>query len=160
MCFPNEKCLTFVPVERLRYWRLGLLKRTFLLLQSFAGSCFSKYLVQTGKMFFNRGSKRFWIVGINNWLQLKIVVDKIEGDILELNLQLYRLRRDIDEQIEPVLISSGSDKSDDLVRASSRVGFFVSGITKRDLRELFEIREITEGMVLPSGKKVMKSGDV
>ncbi len=44
-------------------------------------------------------------------IDIAIVVDKIEGDILELNLKLYKLRRDIDERIEPVLISRSGDKS-------------------------------------------------
>lgn len=36
-------------------------------------------------------------------------------------------------------------ESEGLVRAAPRVGFFVRRITKQDLRELFELREITEG---------------
>ena len=35
-------------------------------------------------------------------------------------------------------------ESEGLVRAASRVGFFVQGITKKDLQELFELREILE----------------
>lgn len=35
-------------------------------------------------------------------------------------------------------------ESEGLVRAASRVGFFVRGITKKDLQELFELREILE----------------
>jgi DNA-binding GntR family transcriptional regulator len=35
-------------------------------------------------------------------------------------------------------------ESEGLVRAASRVGFFVRGITKEDLHELFELREILE----------------
>ncbi|MCJ7771836.1 MAG: GntR family transcriptional regulator [Desulfobacterales bacterium] len=35
-------------------------------------------------------------------------------------------------------------EGEDLVEAASRVGFFVKGISEKDLRELFELREITE----------------
>ncbi len=44
-------------------------------------------------------------------IDIAVIVDKIEGDILDLNLQLYRLRRNIDERIEPILLSEQSDKS-------------------------------------------------
>jgi DNA-binding GntR family transcriptional regulator len=39
-------------------------------------------------------------------------------------------------------------ESEDLVEANSRVGFFVKEITKKDLLELFEIREITRKAAL------------
>jgi DNA-binding GntR family transcriptional regulator len=36
-------------------------------------------------------------------------------------------------------------ESEGLVRAASRVGFFVRGVTRQDLLELFELRALTEG---------------
>ena len=44
-------------------------------------------------------------------IDIAVIVDKIEGDILDLNLQLYRIRRNIDERIEPILLSDQNDKS-------------------------------------------------
>ncbi len=51
-------------------------------------------------------------------------------------------------------------QSDGLVRAASRVGFFVSGITKRDLRELFELREITEGYAAEKAAPLLTDDDL
>jgi len=48
-------------------------------------------------------------------------------------------------------------ESEGLVRAVSRVGFFVQGLTKQDLHELFELREITEGFA--AGKAAERMSD-
>lgn len=47
----------------------------------------------------------------NSDIDIAIIVDKIEGDILDLNLQLFQLRRNIDERIEPILLSDQNDRS-------------------------------------------------
>ncbi|MCP5106830.1 MAG: nucleotidyltransferase domain-containing protein [bacterium] len=40
-------------------------------------------------------------------IDVAVVVDKIGGDCLESEAQLYKLRRGIDSRIEPVLIERG-----------------------------------------------------
>lgn len=51
-------------------------------------------------------------------------------------------------------------ESDGLVYAISRVGFFVKGISKRDLRELFELREITEGYAAEKSVEYISDADI
>ena len=51
-----------------------------------------------------------------NWhefsdIDIAIVVDSIDGDFLDMASMLYRLRRDIDDRIKPVLIEEGTDSS-------------------------------------------------
>jgi predicted nucleotidyltransferase len=51
-----------------------------------------------------------------NWtstsdIDLAVVVDKIPGDFLQQASLLYRLRRQVDDRIEPLLIEDGTDKS-------------------------------------------------
>ena len=48
-------------------------------------------------------------------------------------------------------------ENEGLVRAVSRVGFFVQGISKQDLHELFELREITEGYA--AGKSALRMSE-
>lgn len=50
-------------------------------------------------------------------------------------------------------------ESEGLVRAEPRVGFFVSGVTKQDLRELFELREITEGYAAEKAARRLTDSD-
>ena len=51
-------------------------------------------------------------------------------------------------------------EGDGLVKAASHVGFFVKGITKRDLRELFELREITEGFAAEKAAPLLTDDDL
>jgi DNA-binding GntR family transcriptional regulator len=51
-------------------------------------------------------------------------------------------------------------ESEDLVEANSRVGFFVKEITKKDLLELFEIREITEGFAARKAALLLEDADL
>ena len=44
-------------------------------------------------------------------IDVAVVVDKIEGDLLTLESGLYKLRREVDERIEPVLLEKGNDNS-------------------------------------------------
>jgi len=47
-----------------------------------------------------------------------------------------------------------------LVRTASRVGFFVKGLTKRDLRELFELREIIEAYAAEKAAPCLSDDDI
>ncbi|MCK4798771.1 MAG: nucleotidyltransferase domain-containing protein [Spirochaetes bacterium] len=51
-----------------------------------------------------------------NWkeesdIDIAVVVDKIKGDFLTLEATLYKLRRKIDDRIEPILLEKNEDKS-------------------------------------------------
>ncbi len=51
-----------------------------------------------------------------NWrhesdIDVAVIVESIDGDLLEKESLLYKLRRDIDCRIEPVLIEEGKDES-------------------------------------------------
>lgn len=53
-----------------------------------------------------RGTENIW-----SDIDLAIITDKQEGNIIEDEYNLYRLRRDVDDRIEPVLFRSTHDKS-------------------------------------------------
>ncbi len=42
-------------------------------------------------------------------IDVAVIVDQLKGDFLELQTTLFRLRRDIDLRIEPILLEEGSD---------------------------------------------------
>lgn len=44
-------------------------------------------------------------------IDVAVIVEKINGSFLEKEAGLYKIRRNIDENIEPVLFEAGSDKS-------------------------------------------------
>lgn len=44
-------------------------------------------------------------------IDVAVIVDKIDDDFLKLSLKLYRLRRDIDDRIEPLLFEVEKDDS-------------------------------------------------
>lgn len=44
-------------------------------------------------------------------IDVGVIVESLEGDFLEAEIELFRLRRSIDERIEPVLLISNEDKS-------------------------------------------------
>ncbi len=47
----------------------------------------------------------------NSDIDVAIIVDRIDGDYLELSARLYELVGSIDIRIEPVLLNENSDKS-------------------------------------------------
>ncbi len=44
-------------------------------------------------------------------IDIAVIVDKIEGGFLEKEAGLFKIRRDIDDNIEPLLFEEGTDKS-------------------------------------------------
>jgi predicted nucleotidyltransferase len=44
-------------------------------------------------------------------IDIAVIVDRVDGDYLEEQSRLFRLRRTIDLRIEPVLLESGLDQS-------------------------------------------------
>lgn len=51
-----------------------------------------------------------------NWneesdIDIAVIVDEVHGDYLEIASMLYRLRRNIDDRIEPVLLEDKADPS-------------------------------------------------
>jgi len=58
-------------------------------------------------------------------IDVAVIVDKIDGDFFDASLNLYRLRRGVDERIEPVLLEFGNDKSGFLT-AIMKSGMIVS----------------------------------
>jgi predicted nucleotidyltransferase len=49
-------------------------------------------------------------------IDIAVIVDIIEEDFLEANAKLYKIRRSIDDRIEPILIEEGNDQSGFLKR--------------------------------------------
>ena len=44
-------------------------------------------------------------------IDVAVIVDHVEGDFLDQEARLFRLRRDIDDRIEPVLLETENDRS-------------------------------------------------
>ena len=44
-------------------------------------------------------------------IDVAVIVDEITGDFLDAEAGLYRIRRSIDDRIEPVLLEMGEDRS-------------------------------------------------
>lgn len=44
-------------------------------------------------------------------IDVAVIVDRIEGDFLEAEAGLYRIRRQIDDRIEPILLETSHDRS-------------------------------------------------
>ncbi len=44
-------------------------------------------------------------------IDIAVIVEEIKGDFLELITRLYKLRRNIDTKIEPVLLEENNDRS-------------------------------------------------
>lgn len=57
------------------------------------------------------GSQVTGKVNENSDIDIAVIVDSIEEDFLETNAKLYKLRRNIDDRIEPILIEEGNDQS-------------------------------------------------
>jgi DNA-binding GntR family transcriptional regulator len=92
--------------------------------------------------------------------------DTIKEEILDLRLkpgeQLH-----IDELAERMEISRTPIREallrlqgDGLVTAVSRVGFFVTEITRRDLEELFEVRALLEGYAVRQAAKLLTEAEL
>jgi predicted nucleotidyltransferase len=47
----------------------------------------------------------------NSDIDIAVIVENIKGDFLDAEIKLYRLRRDIDDRIEPILIIAPTDRS-------------------------------------------------
>lgn len=47
----------------------------------------------------------------NSDIDIAIIVDKMDGDYLELSAGLFNLTKNIDTRIEPILLNSQNDKS-------------------------------------------------
>lgn len=47
----------------------------------------------------------------NSDIDIAVVVDEVEGSFLEKEARLYKIRRSIDANIEPILIEENNDKS-------------------------------------------------
>ena len=45
----------------------------------------------------------------NSDIDIAVIVDRFDGDYLEQLFQLYKLRRDVDDRIEPILLISDQD---------------------------------------------------
>ena len=63
------------------------------------------------------GSYAKGTAGSDSDIDIAVIVDKVEGDYLDQQAKLYRLRRSVDLRIEPVLIEYGQDKSGFLGRS-------------------------------------------
>ncbi|KXG75450.1 nucleotidyltransferase domain-containing protein [Thermotalea metallivorans] len=51
-----------------------------------------------------------------NWkeesdIDIAVIVNAIEGDFLDMEAMLYKLRRNIDDRIEPILLEENNDES-------------------------------------------------
>jgi predicted nucleotidyltransferase len=44
-------------------------------------------------------------------IDIAVIADKVDGNEIEVEYNLFKLRRDIDDRIEPVLLSAAGDKS-------------------------------------------------
>ena len=44
-------------------------------------------------------------------IDIAFIVDKIDGDYLGISVKLYKLRRNFDDRIEPILIEESEDQS-------------------------------------------------
>jgi uncharacterized protein len=60
----------------------------------------------------------------NSDIDIAIVVKKITGDYLDTATMLYKMRREIDDRIEPVLLEESSDRSGFLSQIR-KTGFMV-----------------------------------
>jgi predicted nucleotidyltransferase len=63
------------------------------------------------KMVILYGSYARGTAGEDSDIDVAVVLDSIEENLLMLETRLYRLRRDIDERIEPILLEEKDDKS-------------------------------------------------
>ncbi|MFB3894022.1 MAG: nucleotidyltransferase domain-containing protein [Phycisphaerae bacterium] len=58
-------------------------------------------------------------------IDVAVVVDEYDGDLLEMKARLFRLRRDVDVRIEPLLLERKHDPAgflDEIMRAGKVIG--------------------------------------
>ncbi|MBP7866496.1 MAG: nucleotidyltransferase domain-containing protein [Acidobacteria bacterium] len=67
--------------------------------------------VLSPKMVVLFGSQVGGEAGPSSDIDIAVVVDRVEGDYLDVQAALYRARREIDDRIEPVLLESDRDPS-------------------------------------------------
>ena len=72
------------------------------------------------------GSYADGTAGVDSDIDVAVVIDRLEGDILDIESMLFRTRRSIDERIEPVLINERKDNSG-FLESIKRRGFAVYG---------------------------------
>ena len=63
------------------------------------------------KRIFLYGSSAKGTSGAESDIDIAVFVDRIDGDFLDAEIRLYRIRRDVDDRIEPILINEATDKS-------------------------------------------------
>ena len=76
-------------------------------------------IINKVKLFAKEASREFNIKKIilygsfvnGNFTDVAIVLDDLPEDILNSEFKLYKMRRDIDHRIEPVIFAYGKDKS-------------------------------------------------
>ncbi|MCK5131341.1 MAG: nucleotidyltransferase domain-containing protein [Candidatus Sabulitectum sp.] len=57
------------------------------------------------------GSYACGVPGEHSDLDVAVVIDRLEGDFLDLSVSLHKLRHSIDERIEPILLVADQDRS-------------------------------------------------
>lgn len=57
------------------------------------------------------GSYADGIPGGHSDLDVAVVIDKLEGDFLDLSISLHKLRHSVDYRIEPILLIANQDRS-------------------------------------------------
>ncbi len=75
-------------------------------------------------------------------------------------LRIEDLARKMGISRTPIRESLLQLEAEGLVRINSRVGFFVRELTRRDLRELFELRELTEGYAAEKAAPTLSEEDL
>lgn len=65
----------------------------------------------TAKKVFLYGSQISGQANETSDIDIAFIVDKIDGDYLEASAKLYKLRRNFDDRIEPILIEENEDQS-------------------------------------------------
>jgi DNA-binding GntR family transcriptional regulator len=100
-------------------------------------------------------------ISLNDW-----AYDAIKQAILKLQfapttqLHVDQLADELRISRTPIRDALLRLEKDGLVHAVPRVGFFVSEITKRDLRELFELRELLESYACRKAATSLSDGDL
>lgn len=57
------------------------------------------------------GSQATGLANKTSDIDIAVIVDRVDDDFLEVNAILYKLRRNIDDRIEPILIQEDDDPS-------------------------------------------------
>ncbi len=100
-------------------------------------------------------------VGLTDW-----AYERIKGSILNLDyvpgaqLQIERLSDLLGISRTPIREALLRLEQDGLVRVAPRVGYFVSDVSRRDLEELYEIRELLESRAIKQSVENMTDDDL